>query len=41
MNISLILYIFPSDLAFFAGISTEMANLYRWPKFENAFNYQK
>ena len=41
MNISLVLYIFPSDLALFAGISKEMAKSYRWPKFENTSNYQK
>ena len=41
MDINLVLYIFPRDLALFAGLSKEMANLYRWPKFENTSNCQK
>ena len=41
MNINLVLYIFLSDFALFVGISKEMANLYRWPKFENTSNCQK
>ena len=41
MCVSLIFYIFPSDLALFARISKEMAKSYRWPEFENGSNSQK